>query len=571
MPNHNMRITSIYIKEFKNIKEQTLQIDSSSHYCALIGINGSGKSNWLEAISLFLQGMYTKKEIPFEYIIEYEIDGKRYKRQKSHAYINDLQVRNESMRYPKVIACYSGEETRLWQDAFEMYYMTYFNKAIKNIISEPEMLYLNKYSWNLALLALMCSENNEEKIFLKDYIGIDDLSQIEIEFRINTKRLDRYQENDVKVLLNRLKPDGNGLAKVAMSELATYDINAKNNAEFCRKMFNFLYLASMPKANGINKIDKVIERIDIKLQNKTSLRELSEGEKKLILINCITKILADDTTIILLDEPDAHVHIGHKYNIIKTFSTFKGQIILTTHSPSLCKFMEPKAIVRTEQGTIKPVANELDAGKYLADNNDILRLLFSINHIVITEGKTDCQYIKKAIELYSNEYPELVDIEFISVGGTDGDVVKEFLTKIREIEGRKIIVLVDRDTAGENCANKLLQKREKLLKKNINCEIIDKDREQYFLMIPPLKADQSDFLIEDYFGREKIKELALKCIEKHYGENVSLNSFPKVKDKIKCDDLKVFCSTATKKDMKGFLPLLDKLKEIIKVKNNTKN
>ncbi len=89
-------------------------------------------------------------------------------------------------------------------------------------------------------------------------------------------------------------------------------------------------------------------------------------------------------------------------------------------------------------------------------------------------------------------------------------------------------------------------------------------------MIPPLKADQSDFLIEDYFGREKIKELALKCIEKHYGENVSLNSFPKVKDKIKCDDLKVFCSTVTKKDMKGFLPLLDKLKEIIKVKNNTK-
>lgn len=125
--------------------------------------------------------------------------------------------------------------------------------------------------------------------------------------------------------------------------------------------------------------------------------------------------------------------------------------------------------------------------------------------------------------------------------------MKEFLTKIREIEGRKIIVLVDRDTAGENCANKLLQKGEKLLKKNINCEIIDKDREQYFLMIPPLKADQSDFLIEDYFGREKIKELALKCIEKHYGENVSLNSFPKVKDKIKCDDLKVFCSTATKR------------------------
>lgn len=559
-----MRINSIYIKEFKNIKEQTLQFNSSSNYCALIGINGSGKSNWLEAVSLFLQGMYTKKEIPFEYVIEYEIDGKRYKRQKFHAYINDIKVRNESMRYPKAIACYSGEETRLWQDAFESYYMAYFNKAIKNVISEPEMLYLNKYSWSLALLALMCSENDDEKIFLKDYIGIDDLSQIEIEFRINTERLDKYQENDVKILLNRLKPDGDGLAKVAMSELATYDINTKNNAEFCRKIFNFLYLASMPKANGINKIDKVIEGIDIRLENNTSLRELSEGEKKLILIRCITKILADDATVILLDEPDAHVHIGRKCDMIKTFNTFEGQIILTTHSPSLCKYMEPKAIVRTEQGAIKPVLNELEAGKYLADDTDIFRLLFTLKHIVITEGKTDCQYIKKAIELYSSEYPELVDIEFVSVGGTDGEVVSEFLTKIRDIKGRKVIVLVDRDTAGQNCANKVLGERLKLEKKNIDCKIISKDREQYLLMIPPLKPDQSDFLIEDYFGREKIKELALQCIDKHYGEDVSFNSFPKVKDKVKGEVLKAFCSTATKDDMKGFLSLLDKLKEIIK-------
>lgn len=78
--------------------------------------------------------------------------------------------------------------------------------------------------------------------------------------------------------------------------------------------------------------DKLIESIDISL-NGYSFNDLSEGEKKLILIECIIKVLGDEHSLVLLDEPDAHTHIAMKKDILKLISEFEGQTIMTTHSP----------------------------------------------------------------------------------------------------------------------------------------------------------------------------------------------------------------------------------------------
>ena len=46
-----MRLKSLYINDYKNIKEQTFDFSDNTGYIALIGLNGSGKSNLLEAIA----------------------------------------------------------------------------------------------------------------------------------------------------------------------------------------------------------------------------------------------------------------------------------------------------------------------------------------------------------------------------------------------------------------------------------------------------------------------------------------------------------------------------------------
>ena len=107
------RLKSVYIKDYKNIKEQTFDFSANTGYIALIGLNGSGKSNLLEAISLIFQGLFDKKAIPFDYEIKYEIDGHLYERKKQSAKKDGARAKDDDMQYPSsVIACYSGEASR---------------------------------------------------------------------------------------------------------------------------------------------------------------------------------------------------------------------------------------------------------------------------------------------------------------------------------------------------------------------------------------------------------------------------------------------------------------------------
>ena len=65
-----MRLISLYIEEYKNIKNQTFDFSGNTGYIALIGLNGSGKSNLLEAIGLIFNGLLNNQKIPFVYEIK---------------------------------------------------------------------------------------------------------------------------------------------------------------------------------------------------------------------------------------------------------------------------------------------------------------------------------------------------------------------------------------------------------------------------------------------------------------------------------------------------------------------
>lgn len=47
-----MRLKSLYIKDYKNIKDQTFDFSDNTGNIALVGLKGSCKSNMLEAIGL---------------------------------------------------------------------------------------------------------------------------------------------------------------------------------------------------------------------------------------------------------------------------------------------------------------------------------------------------------------------------------------------------------------------------------------------------------------------------------------------------------------------------------------
>lgn len=71
-----MKLDKLWISDFKNLKNVSIDFDEKSLSTVLIGQNGTGKSNLLEAIATIFRNLDLQEEPLFRYILEYEIWGK---------------------------------------------------------------------------------------------------------------------------------------------------------------------------------------------------------------------------------------------------------------------------------------------------------------------------------------------------------------------------------------------------------------------------------------------------------------------------------------------------------------
>lgn len=460
-----MKLKSLYIKKYKNLSG-TYNFEKSNAYIALIGLNGSGKSNLLEAISIVFDGIVNKNGsgIPFDYEIEYELNGHVYTRKKGLAKKDGKKCTAKELEFPSsVIACYSGEDLRLWHTAFENYHMDYFNEAVKRAYSSPKFLYVNKYCWKIALISLVCSDKAEVKSFLKKTLNISTPIDVELDFVIDGSKRDVFQKHAALRWFNRITQDG--YTAINLNMVATTDIYVDGRQipenEKSKYIFNFLYLLSQPKKNDRNKIDKLIDEIKVSVNvesNKIDFDDLSEGEKKLILIECIAKVLGVENSLVFLDEPDAHTHIAMKKDLLKLISEFEGQTIMTTHSPMFLNKrwdgFDENNIFYMNDGKIES-SEPLKHLAELTDNEiDYFEgsFILSSKYILVVEGKYDDKYLRKAISIFEksdSKYSKLNDVAIISANSASSAEViyNQILSKcIAKIE--KIVFIFDYDDGG---------------------------------------------------------------------------------------------------------------------------
>ena len=532
-----MRLISLYIEDYKNIKKQTFDFSANTGYIALIGLNGSGKSNLLEAIGLIFNGILNKKKIPFDYTIVYEHDGKEYSRKKNWASINGKKANNSDMLYPSsVIACYSGEDLRLWRMAFEDYYMHYFKKAINNNLYSPELIYINKYCWNIALLSLLCSEKDNVKRFLKETFNIDNLDTVKVKFSFGNP--DSFKDHIALSWIKRIQKeclDNDGQA--SMKSILSYEIPPIVKQTKEKSLFHHLYLLSQPKKNRAkgNNIERYVKEINIE-NDGISFDNYSEGHKKLILIECITQVLGDDASLLLLDEPDAHVHIEYKKKMLETIISFNGQTIFTTHSPVLANQIQKgnkNNIVLLKDGRkidTNPI-NKLEA--ISGEDVDFISssVVVGSKYVLVVEGISDVRCLTKAIEVWSRKdakYKKLESIKLLSAGGS-GDVKEIFtdvlLSQIDYIE--KIVFLFDIDDAGKKGCEKI-----EGLKK-------EEEYRQYAPKVTTVYYNENialNYELEDLFPKEVYSHIVkrLRTLETYRDfKNRSTKTASEIKDYIK--------------------------------------
>ena len=66
-----MKLKSFYLRNFKNIQLKTLEF-ADGNYTTLVGLNGSGKSNWIEAVANVFSHLYGDKKFEFDFSLLYE-------------------------------------------------------------------------------------------------------------------------------------------------------------------------------------------------------------------------------------------------------------------------------------------------------------------------------------------------------------------------------------------------------------------------------------------------------------------------------------------------------------------
>ena len=512
-----MKLKSLYIEKYKNLSG-TYNFEKNNAYVALIGLNGSGKSNLIEVISIIykiITGLCPENKIG-DFSLIYEIDGSVYYAEYRGS-IGKLFINNTQRRPSSIISCYSGEDDRLWKNGFEDYYVRFFNAAIAGGEYKPTSLYINKYCWKIAFISLLFSENEEVKRFITDKLHV---SHDTVTVKFKTKKNANPQAHDASNWYKRVEAKFGG-KEILIDEL----INNEEVELLCGKypyltndqiVFYYLYFLYMPDKRGTLGLeaDKIIESIDIKL-NGYYFDNLSEGEKKLILIECITKVLGDENSLVLLDEPDAHTHIAMKKDLLKLISEFEGQTIMTTHSPMFLNkrwdgfdennifYMHDGKLENTEP--LKHLAELTDNELDFFDSSYIL----GAKNLLVVEGPNDKRYLEKAISIFSkkdDKYKKLSQIAILP-GNSAGNAkaLYELVLKNKMQKIDHLIYLFDFDEGGYDGWKSI----KKIVDDKVKCLFYQLDYNEP-LDTSNKPTGNDTIMVEDFFSEKAYEHIVLK-------------------------------------------------------------
>lgn len=550
------QIYHLHIEKYKNLKNFDVDFYNTEQFCCFIGLNGSGKSNVLEAISAIffslyhiatLKDGYKKYPCEFSYTIKYVLNGVFY--DIHNGQLSGGKKITSDMLPKNIIMSYSGEDTRLWKKYYKPMYERYCSRMTATQGFEPPfMFYISKYEWAIALLALLYSEDVDVVNFVRSILGTDDC---EISFEYNVTNIKKWEGTlDVEALIEKLRENKKYTIKTFRAV-----VNEINFIDRASTLFYYLYKLSTESES------QVIKKVNIVFAKKGSIEDLSEGEKKMIVANTIIHILSTQDSLCLFDEPDSHIHVGRKEELEKLFNTDNRYSIITTHSPVLLKRIKDKNIRSLENGHIEDL-EKLQQIKVLSGG--IINyfkgtlLLNSNNPLVLVEGIGDVNYIKKAIELLSSSHEEYVNIswDFLFMGGA-GENAKQFIDKLSPYinEQRKVVVVFDRDDSGSEAMKKLG------FTGNRNDFKTYKKGNWYYIMLPKIAGySETDFTIEDYFSLDYKKKVAKEKIDDSGGffKKLPKDLRQNVKDTLgnRIDEYKA-------SDIEGFSILIDKILNIL--------
>lgn len=392
-----MRIDSLYIEDFKNLKQFKIDLDENELNTVLLGQNATGKSNFIETLVLIFKYLDLSKagstpRFPnFEYEIKYKCrehnikitckEDEKTNKPSYEIYVDEKKQSyksffiNKEIYLPKyVFTYYSGISNKL-KDHFDENQKNFYNKAkAKGVTKEDvedfrRMFYVQLVHSYFVLLAFYTFEEEKTKKFLSEYLNIENLESVLFKFQKpewqkNAKFQDEFMwgaEGLVREFLDKLW-------EISLAPIDVFEEHKESFRDSSSKQKEFLYLfvPTKEKLQELNKfyhtntdlfkalestyISDLIDEVRVKVKktnvkNEITFKELSEGEQQLLTVLGLLKFTKDKETLVLLDEPDTHLNPLWKWHYLDLLNDIyrndsetesldeTTHIIINTHDP----------------------------------------------------------------------------------------------------------------------------------------------------------------------------------------------------------------------------------------------
>lgn len=397
-------LTKIIVKNFKKLEFAEIDLDSSVVFA---GPNNSGKTSALQAIALWDLGLRKWAE------------GKKTSKAKQRVGVTINRRDLFAVPVPSAL--------QLWYDLNVRKSIPKENRKgrdTKNIIIEITVEgFTNNHKWSLGF---EFDYANQEVFYCR----------LRKDSEKNQTNINTILELALKEKIGYLPPMSGLAAEEDKLELGSIQvrIGEGRTAEVLRNLCLNIYkekpekwegiVLTMKKLFGVELLspnyDSATGRISMSYKEQTrkemDLTNIGRGFQQILLI--FSYIYAGENTILLLDEPDAHLEIIRQkeiYNLLsEIIKSERSQLIIATHSEAILQESAQKDIVIAFLGRPHQVNNNYQLVKSLTTIGfDQYLLAEQKRWVLYLEGSTDLSMLKAFAEKMKHPVKELLNDPFI--------------------------------------------------------------------------------------------------------------------------------------------------------------
>ena len=367
-----MKIKNLHIKEFKGLRDISINFEKNDEPLPLIvlaGSNGSGKTRVLESILEYFQ----------DYIYH------NYKRNS-----NKIEMYFEEKE--KICRDNVGNEMELYTGLKEFSYNETNNPRNENHIKIKKELDI------LPKVIYVPTEIN----FQKMDIAITNLVQ-------------KYEFLNI-VNTNLIKDIPSYIATKMISEM--FKNKNEKVEDIQKKVFNeineiFENLSIDVKVEDISQDGRNITLFTNSSGDKFDINELSSGEKQLFLRTLAIRMLNPENSIILIDDPELSLHPKWQQRIVDVYRKIgeNNQIIIATHSPHILGSVRKENIMLLDKDNEGKIVIKTGDELYDSYGQPTERILEDIMGLKTTRNQEIFDKLEKIREMVNEDKYETDDFK----------------------------------------------------------------------------------------------------------------------------------------------------------------